>query len=137
VEYALHSTGQATIGQKNAALRAPYLHLKAISANHSWTEVPLAEGDDIFPWPSSPGQGNNTILCGLRVSVVNSRSKGASLPRNLRIDRLGNRGWNVQLLSEPDDGAAEEVALILFAFGLDTPLIRGFGLRGKIVACLE
>ena len=58
---------ETTIGQKNGALRAPHLHLKTISANHSRTEVPLAEGDGIFPWPSSPRQGNNTILCGLRV----------------------------------------------------------------------
>ena len=74
------------IGQKNAALRALYLHLKTISGNHSWTEVPLAEGDGIFPWPSpapyneeyialgSPGQGNNTALCGLCVSVVSKKN---------------------------------------------------------------
>jgi len=65
------------IGQKNAALRAPQLHLKATSRNASWTEVPLAEGDGMFPWPSSPGQGNNTILCVLCGSVVNSRAMPA------------------------------------------------------------
>jgi hypothetical protein len=69
--------GQVPIGQENAALRAPQLHLKATSRNGSWTEVPLAEGDGMFPWPSSPGQGNNPILCVLCGSVVNSRAMPA------------------------------------------------------------
>ncbi|UCG65953.1 MAG: hypothetical protein JSW12_02570, partial [Deltaproteobacteria bacterium] len=46
----------------------------------------FAEGDGIFPWPSSPGQGNNNLLCDLCVSVVNSRAMPSY---NIRIRSKG------------------------------------------------
>ncbi len=75
---------ETTIGQKSAALRARQLQLKATSGNGSWTEVPLGEGDGMFPWPSSPGQGNSIILYVLCVSVVNPPAAPA---HNIQIRR--------------------------------------------------
>jgi hypothetical protein len=62
------------IGQEIAALRArssnPVVSCQGLEPGSRAS----ATGGGSFPWPSSPGQGKNNILCVLCASVVNLRS---------------------------------------------------------------
>ena len=61
---------ETAIGQKNAALRAVSLQTATVPRAMFCSRRSSAEGGGTFPWPSSPGQGKNHLLCDLCVSVV-------------------------------------------------------------------
>ena len=64
---------------------------------------------------------NPSFLKGL-VFTESSGSPAPHLSLNMCIDRLGNWGWDSQLLTESDDGTAKEVALMAFALCLNVSL---------------
>jgi hypothetical protein len=66
---------ETAIGQEIAALRARSSN--RVVASCQWLNQgprAFAAGEGSFPWPSSPGQGKNNILCVLCASVVNLHS---------------------------------------------------------------
>ena len=62
---------QAKRGEKIAALRARSSNPVASDQRLETDARAFAVGEGSFPWPSSPGQGKNTILRVLCASVVN------------------------------------------------------------------
>jgi hypothetical protein len=62
---------ETAIGQEIAALRARSSTPVALCQRLEPGQRAFAAGGGSFPWPSSPGQGKNNILCVLCASVVN------------------------------------------------------------------
>jgi hypothetical protein len=62
---------ETAIGQKIAALRARPSNPVVSDQRLEIGARAFAGGEGSFPWPSSPGQGKNTILRVLCASVVN------------------------------------------------------------------
>ncbi|MGD8694397.1 MAG: hypothetical protein PVI74_11140, partial [Syntrophobacterales bacterium] len=65
---------ETAIGQEIAALRARSSNRVASGQRLDPGSRAFAAGEGSFPWPSSPGQGKNNILCVLCASVVNLHS---------------------------------------------------------------